>query len=271
MMANPWMWFKAGLDSLAHPAPRREEHELCSFDSMFGPARVFETVDDDGLEIRVLEVNGAWESASYRGDGYAELAFPYHRLYNRLFEARPMATHFLMLGGGGFSYPKYLLAHTHDTTIDVVEIDPEIARVGRVMLYLKRAEAEYDLAGTRFKLHVEDGLQFLRETDRAFDVILNDAFCADAPAKGLLSEEGVNLAHERLVPNGLYVLNVVSAREGARSRPLKQVSRPLARRFAHLYLIPCSPDEPQITDNNVLIACDEECAFTGAEELSVER
>lgn len=249
---------------------KRAEHVLHACQTMFGPTRIFETTDKDGLTIRVLEVDGAWESATYISEGYAEPVFEYHRLYNRLFEARPMATDFLMLGAGGFSYPKYLLAHTHDTTIDAVEIDPEVVSLAKRWFYLERARAEFDPADTRLRIFTEDAAGFLRgepAARKAYDVILNDVFGGDSPDGELATAEGVRLVRSHLAKDGLYVLNVVSALEGPRAAALEQASSALTQEFAHVYLIACSPDEPTIKDNNVLIACDDACRFTGAVEL----
>ena len=65
------------------------------------------------------------QSAMYL-DNPIELALPYTHFYRLLEYYRPNARRMLVLGGGGYSFPKYALANYPDIHIDVVELDPGI-------------------------------------------------------------------------------------------------------------------------------------------------
>ena len=83
-----------------------------------GRARVKVLKLEDGSEVRVLARGGVFQSATYLGERWSEPVFEYIRAFDTMFEALPQMRAWyahgigrvLMLGGGGFSYPKALLA-----------------------------------------------------------------------------------------------------------------------------------------------------------------
>ena len=82
-----------------------------------GLARVKRMRDEGGDEVRVLVQGGVYQSASYVGERWAEPVFAYYHAFDDVFEAedamRDAYGHgidrMLMLGGGGFAYPKFAL------------------------------------------------------------------------------------------------------------------------------------------------------------------
>ena len=75
--------------------------------TMFGTAQVYEIVWQDDKPLRVLDVEGTYQSATYLDDRWCEVPFPYLALYDKLFEQVPDARDILMLGGGAFAFPKH--------------------------------------------------------------------------------------------------------------------------------------------------------------------
>ncbi|MBP3885811.1 MAG: fused MFS/spermidine synthase [Olsenella sp.] len=271
-MAHPLPTFLAWLSSLLGRAAG-DERVVREAETMFGACRIFDTHDGDGLPVRVLEVEGTWQSATYLDDGWSELVFPYHRHYNRLFEVAPDAQDILMLGGGGFSYPKYLVTHHREVRVDVVEIDPAITRLASDYFYLDRIEEEHHaLRDGRLRIFETDARAFLEgDVDGArpsYDAILNDCFSAGMPLASLATAEGVHAIRKRLSPGGIYLANVVSALEGPRSRPLRDVCAALAGEFANVRVIACGSDEPRLPDNNVVVARDAALGLRGTYPLS---
>lgn len=110
----------------------RDRVVVASADTMFGPTQVVDVHDASGAPVRVLEVDGTWQSATYLDDSWCELVFPYHRLFAHAMEAMArQPRRVLMLGGGGYAFPKYLVAHDPDVRVDVVEVDPAVSRLAR--------------------------------------------------------------------------------------------------------------------------------------------
>ena len=179
-----------------------------SYRTMAGKAHVYEVEYDDGRIVRVMNVKGTYQSATYLDEDCYELVFGYHKAYNAMFSAKPAADggdagpasadgapapaatasgmgarrpsdlaraarasreapvirNVAMLGGGGFSYPKYLVAHHPGVSVDVVEIDPMVVSIAERWFYLDRLAAEFDTDGTgRLGVFVEDARDFLEE------------------------------------------------------------------------------------------------------------
>ena len=113
-----------------------------------GLARVRRVRDANGDEVRVLVQGGVYQSASYVGDRWTEPVFAYYRAFDDVFEAqdamRAACGHgidrMLMLGGGGFAYPKFALMSHEGLRMDVVEYDAEITRLARRWFYLDELE-----------------------------------------------------------------------------------------------------------------------------------
>ena len=232
--------------------------------------------------VRVMEVDGAFQSATYLDDGREyNPVFDYFRAYDCLFEARNSAgnpapsARLLMLGGGGFAYPKHVIAYHPESAIDVVELDPTVIAVARRYFFLDRLEAEFDCETTgRLRIFTGDAVAFLnRETaderpiPATYDAILNDLFAGREPVAAFACEEGARLIHERLTPGGLYLTNVISALTGEKAGVLDGLAATFARVFAHVWVLPIGAWAEDDRDNNLFIASDTAWTIPGAREL----
>ncbi|MDO4399819.1 MAG: fused MFS/spermidine synthase [Coriobacteriia bacterium] len=276
--------------------------------TMAGNANIYEIVYDDGELVRVMNVRGTYQSATYLEKDCYELVFGYHRAYNAMFKARPVmagageddasawkavrpedsvelpAVHFrkpsdaaspegsggeapairkvAMLGGGGFSYPKYLIAHHPEVSVDVVEVDPMVVSIAQRWFYLDRLMAEFETEETgRLGIYVQDAREFLEEPGARYDAIVNDCFSARVPVMSLATREAVHVIHSRLSEGGLFLTNVISALRGPHAQLLHRVMFTLQQEFAHVYVIPGSEGLPRMVDNYVVIATDGTYAF----------
>lgn len=229
--------------------------------TLFGRVRVVDTTQA-GRPVRILEVDGSWQSATYLDEGWADLAFPYHQLYDvALGHLCPRRV--LMLGGGGYAYPKHLLMLLPDVQVDVVEADPAIVEVAHRYFLLDRLDEACggrDAQG-RLRTLVADAHDVLElgapdNPAARWDLILNDVFAAEKPLRTLATPDAAVLIHRLLDPSGAYLANVIGALEGAHARTLHEVMHNLETAFAHVWVIPCSPDSPTCEDNNVIVATD---------------
>lgn len=238
-------------------ALRREGRYLEQRPSMFGRARIYDVAETDGLTMRVLDIEGTWQSALYLECGADQLAFAYHRHFAEVLTARGLTSaRTLMLGGGGFAFPSWLVAHDAAAEVVAVEIDPTIIELAERWLapaYLAEEER------ARLSIVCGDALHHLRTQaakEASFGVIINDLFAASRPEQALMEPEGIALVKQALEPGGLYMANVISALRGSRSRPLSRVLSALEASFAHTAVIPLGADSPCTPDNNVVIASD---------------
>lgn len=236
--ALPWLLSLRGVEMRRH--------------SLFGTVLVFESEDEDGTPVRLLNVNGTFQSASYLSDGlWSELVCEYHRTMVAKIDEMGRARSVLVIGGGGYSLPKYLVTHTQRMAVTAVEIDPLITRIARERFFLGRAEG---LSGERLELVNADGWQYLRESGRSFDVIINDAFSGSKPLGALSTSEGAALVRAHLSDGGLYLANVRSALIGRKAKTLERVKEAFQRDFSRVEIIPELPDEPETLANNVVAA-----------------
>lgn len=236
--ALPWLLSLRGVEMRRH--------------SLFGTVLVFESEDEDGTPVRLLNVNGTFQSASYLSDGlWSELVCAYHRAMVEKIDEMGRARSVLVIGGGGYSLPKYLVTHTQRMTVAAVEIDPRITRIARERFFLGRAE---ELSEGRLELVNADGWRYLRESGRTFDVIINDAFSGSKPLGALSTSEGAALIRAHLSDRGLYLANVRSPLIGRRAKTLERVKEAFQREFSRVEVIPELPDEPETLANNVVAA-----------------
>lgn len=239
----------------------------------FGTALVFTIEDDNGEPMRVLNVGGMYQSATYLDEHYADPPFVYHALYDHMFEAEPQPTSVLMIGGGGYAYPKHLVAHHPQTSIDVVEIDPKITALAQRYFFLDRLIEEYDTEENgRLGLIEGDGRKVLDAlsadvTGKRYDAILNDSFHGKEPVLSLATVEAARAIKACLNPEGVYLSNVVASLEGEDARFLRRVTATLRQVFAHVYVIPCEDESLAEKDNAMVVATDGDHVFTGALEL----
>ena len=86
-----------------------------------------------------------------------------------------------------------------ETDVDGVEIDPELEDVGRRF---------FDMGSNpRLAVHNEDARPWLRRSDGGYDVIMVDAYRQPYIPFYLATREFFELAHERLAPGGLVIVN----------------------------------------------------------------
>ncbi|MEC4174881.1 hypothetical protein VIN30_00245 [Adlercreutzia sp. R7] len=267
-----------------------------TFSARFGEAAVYAMPAADGSLVRVLNVGGVLQSATYTDERWARCPFAYLRAFDHMFEANSLTVgRVLMIGGAGFAYPKQLLVNHPGIKLDVVEIDPAMVELAREHFFLDRLEAQLAAEGRAgdLRIFVEDGEVFLLGAvegaptattlagnagapdtpaevansdepgapDR-YDAIINDAFVGRDAAPFFASDEGITAARACLVPDGLLMANcVVEFTGNAMYQLFAQVER-LREHFANVYVIDASDEEFGGADNYLVIATDGAYPFT---------
>ena len=123
--------------------------------------------------MRLLLVDGAMQSAQYLDPLLEdELAFEYMREFEWAFRLHPSARRVLLIGGGGFAYPRFFLKNYPEKSIDVIELSPTIVEIAREYFGLRALEAQYP---DRLRVIVGDGHRYLEKMSASF-------IAPDAPA-----------------------------------------------------------------------------------------
>lgn len=104
-----------------------------------------------------------------------------------------------ILGNAAGTTARALGHYFPGTTVDAVEIDPALTKVGHAL---------FDLTGPRLRTHTADARPWLRASTRTFDVIMVDAYRQPYIPFYLATREFFALVREHLAPGGLVVINV---------------------------------------------------------------
>ncbi len=175
-----------------------------------------EMPDGTRRKRRLLRFNDRVESAIYidrEGEGRSlsyddfESAVGYTYLLHlaRVFNRDARSVLFVGMGGG---VAPTEFASRYGMDVEIVEIDPEVERFARDYFHLH----------PEVKVTIEDGREYLRRSDKTFDVIVLDAYSSGGQIPfHLTTVEFLRLVRSRLNAGGIVVSNLISALEGKMS------------------------------------------------------
>lgn len=226
----------------------------------FGLTMIFDSEDADGTPIRLLNVNGTFQSVSYIASELRfELCIHYHRMMAQLIQQVAPEGHIVVMGGGGFSLPKYLATHMRGATVEAIEIDPKIVSLARERFFLDEALA---VASSELRVIEDDAWKVLQDAEAdSIDVLVNEVFAGRKSLGPLGTPAGARVIKEKLADSGVYLADVRCPLEGHGSTLLPQVANVFAQEFAHIAYVPEWPDTPKTPGNNLLIATDADIAL----------
>jgi len=118
---------------------------------------------------------------------------------------KPQPKSVLVVGLGGGVIPREMRHYYPDAEIDVVEIDPEVARIAKDYFDFKEDD--------KLRVNIDDGRMFLRKkirdkSPRRYDVMVLDAFNSDYIPYHLMTREFLADANDLLADDGVVVANV---------------------------------------------------------------
>jgi spermidine synthase len=184
----------------------------------------------DGRPVRVLVLDRLVHSYSSLDDP-TQLVYGYEQIYAQMVryraeESRDLAA--LFIGGGGYTFPRYMEALYPDSAIDVIEIDPGVTQVAYDLLGLA--------ADTKIRSFNEDARIFLeRQPDQRYDLIMGDAFNDFSVPYHLTTREFNQRVRAWLDEGGLYLVNII---DGPSANFLRAYTRTLRETFNFVYLAP---------------------------------
>jgi predicted membrane-bound spermidine synthase len=203
-----------------------------------------QVVEDDGARLLVLNEGHAVHSVYDPDDLLTRGPWDYFMLgplFNR--GAGPGAVDTdggaLLIGLAGGTVARQLTAAYGPVPIDGVELDPEIARVGREYFNM---EAEAPGLTTI----VEDGRYFLRTTDRRYDLIGVDAYRQPYIPFQLTSKEFFAEVADHLTAEGVAVINV--GRADTDYRLVDAIASTMAAVYPHVFAV-----DVERYDNTILV------------------
>lgn len=223
--------------------------------------------------VRLFKIDKGNESITYvNEDKCYDLFAEYTKYYDLMFKSSNEIKDSLMIGGAGYSYPKYYISKYLNKSMDVVEIDEKVTELAKEYFYLDKLIDEYDLENTgRLNLLNQDGRIYLNKNTKKYDAILNDAFSGSSPAETLTTIESVQKIYNSLNENGMYLTNIISSLDGENSKFIKAEMNTLKQVFKNVYAIPVSNKQDiNLIQNIMVIATDEQIDFEGTYDINIE-
>ncbi len=197
----------------------------CEFESAYYCVNV--DIDADRPSGRVLWLDTLRHSYVDLDD-VTHLEFRYARIFGAVLDSQlptgPVNS--LSIGGGGFTFPRYVNATHPGGTNTVLELDPAIVDV---------ASEQLGLDPTTLDIRTGDARVTLQSTQTSiYDVVIGDAFGGPAVPWHLTTVEFAEDFAARLRTDGFYVLNLIDYPPLGFARA---ETATLARVFAHVAVI----------------------------------
>ncbi|MBD5558301.1 MAG: fused MFS/spermidine synthase [Desulfovibrio sp.] len=226
-------------------------------ESPYNSIRIMEGVDyaRGGKAVRLMATDPGYSQSGMLLDAPDELYFDYTRYYALGPRHVPGAKRVLMLGGGGYSVPKWLLSGKSglgdDLELTVVELDPAMTESARRWFGLKD--------DPRLTVRHEDARAFLNRQQEAFDLVFVDVFNSHYSVPFQMGTvEAARALRRAVAPGGALVMNVISAVDGPDGRLFRGIWHALAQAFpeVRVYCVG-NPAHPERVQNLMLVALPE--------------
>jgi SAM-dependent methyltransferase len=207
--------------SVAAPDP-------CERESAYFCIRVVEdTVNRSGRTLVLDQLRHAYVDL----DDPNHLEFAYIRWFDAAladaFETRAGDVDALYVGGGGFSFPRHLVAAWPASRHTVLELDPVVYDVALTELGLVPSPALTVVLG-------DARPSVLALANDRFDVVVGDAFGSLSVPWHLTTDEFLAEIDRVLHPDGRYVMNLI---DGPALSFVRAETRTLAARFEHVAIV----------------------------------
>ncbi len=194
------------------------------------------TGSDKGTRLQALILDNLIHSYVSLDNPY-HIEYEYERIYGEVLKwlyQPDSAFSTLSIGGGGYTFPRYMELAYPKAHIEVVEIDPEVTSV--VYRYLGLPQS------TRIKSFNTDGRWFVMNCKETYDVIFTDAFNDLSIPYHLTTKEFVGQLNARLSPDGMLMSNIIDNFQKGTFLPsyIKTLQTVFGDR--NVYLISVSPD-----------------------------
>jgi spermidine synthase len=183
----------------------------------------------EDADTRYLRFDNSLQSAMYLDDPF-RTRFRYTDLFHLGVAYNPSARRVLYVGLGAGSSEKRLWRDFPRLSLTVVELDPVVVEVARRWFALPDSP--------RLRVEVGDGRRFLADHRQQWDVVVVDAFFADAIPAHLVTAEFLSLLRSRLAPGGVVVTNVIGALEGPGSKLFRSVYKTYRQGFPTVLVHP---------------------------------
>ncbi len=145
------------------------------------------------------------------------LSYPYEWVYQGVLDRRHPAgapIRALVLGGGGFTFPRYLEVARPGSYVEVAEIDPAVTHAAHEAFGFPR-----DTSVAVFNMDARNRVEDILATDggaERFDYVFGDSINDYSVPYHLTTREFAANVHAILKPDGVYMLNLIDVLDSGR-------------------------------------------------------
>ncbi len=217
----------------------------------YSSIRVWEGRGEDERLVRLMATDPGYAQSGMYIDNPTELLFDYTRFYALGTALFPKAHEVLMLGGGGYSIPKWLLAghgglDSAALRVDVVELDAGMTRVAKASFALKD--------DPRMRIFHEDARRYVNRNTQKYDLVFADVFNSHYSVPFHMGTVEAAQALRRAVDDdGALIMNIISAFSGADAAMFHSIYGALAQVFPELYVFAVDRNMPRTSVQNFVV------------------
>jgi spermidine synthase len=204
--------------------------------------------DQDGRDVRELLLDRLVHSYTDMGDP-TYLAYGYEKTYAGLIAPLARETKGIdafFIGGGGYTFPRYLQTVLPESHIVVTEIDPGVTWAAHEWLGLPD--------DTAIVSYNEDARRYLvtNGEEQSYDVVFGDAFNDYSVPYHLTTLEFAQLVDYVLRDDGIYMANIIDG--GPQGQFMRAFVSTLRSVFAHVVVIPSTASWRESTRTTWVVA-----------------
>ena len=227
----------------------------CDAETPYYCAKVRVARDDSSA--RILQLDRL--SHSYVDlDDPSRLGFRYQRVVASVLDGirpAPEPARVLHIGGGGFSFPRYIAATRQGSTNRVLELDPDLPEFAARRLDFADAPAVSRTGDARTALGGAE--------EAVYDLVVADAFGSLDPPWHLATVETAKLVRRTLAAGGVYAVNIVDA---STFGFLRAEVATLQEVFPHVSVVMAPRARRESPSNTIIVASTRPVTFTVAPE-----
>lgn len=216
------------------------------------------TVTESGT-TRNLRFDASRQSGIDLTDGITS-AVRYADYMQLAMAVKPDARSALVIGLGGGLIAKRFWHDYPRMKVDSVEIDPVVVGVARRYFAFP--------TDSRLRVFVQDGRRYVQTTKDAYDVVVMDAYYADALPFHLTTQEFFREAKSKMATDGVLAYNVISSLEGDKSKLFRSLYKTVGTVWSHLWVFSVQVGQgnvPEANQNIIVLATDSD--VSGSELL----
>lgn len=233
---------------LSYAATQADKSHAWLIESPYNSIRVMDGVDysRNRAPVKLIATDPGYTQSGMLRDSPNDLYFDYTRFYALGPRFVPAAKSVLMLGGGGYSVPKWLLSGKsplgNDISVRVVELDPAMTTIARKYFALPEDD--------RLAINHEDARAFLNRQRDKYDLVFVDVFNSHYSIPFQMgTAEAVKNMRMAVADDGALVMNIISAVKGPDGRLFRSIWQNLADNFdaVRVYCVgrPSTPEQVQ--------------------------